>query len=110
MTSGNNGGNDRDKRFCMMTGKSQRLEDLLDFPVDHAFKIMGRTGEIDIQAIMDEIDAIVENAVARDSIQHKESSGGKYTSYTVRVCLIEATELTGIYEYLKKEPTVIYYM
>lgn len=110
MTSGNSGGNDRDKRFCMMTGKSQRLEDLVEFPTDYAFKIMGRTGEIDIESIMNRMESIVETAISRDAVQTKESSGGKYTSYTVRVYLIEATELTGVYDLLKEEPTVIYHM
>ena len=110
MTSGNNGGNDRDKRFCMMTGKYQSLEDLVAFPTDYAFKIMGRTGEIDIESIMDRMDSIVQNTISRDTVQAKESSGGKYASYTVRVYLVEAAELTGVYDYLKDEPTVIYYM
>ena len=110
MTSGNNGGNDRDKRFCMMTGKSQRLEDLVEFPADFAFKIMGRTGEIDIEAVMDRMASMVESTIPRDAVQARESSGGKYTSYTVRVYLVEASELTRVYDYLKEEPTVIYYM
>ncbi len=99
-----------EKRFCMMTGKKQSLEDLLSFPVDYNFKIMGKTRELDIEQVLAQIEKLTGREISRDLIQKRPSREGKYTSYSVRVFLRESTELTAIYAMLKAEKAVVYYL
>ena len=99
-----------EKHFCMMTGKKQSLEDLLSFPLDYNFKIMGKTTELDIEKILVRIEALTGRKVSRELIRKRPSRGGKYTSYSVRVFLEKPTELTAIYSLLKDEDPVVYYL
>lgn len=107
---GNNGQDGKEGNFCMMTGKKQKLEDLVSFPTDYRFKIMGRTGELDIDHIIGQMEAICEGSIDRNVVEIRESSGGTYTSYTVPVHLTEAAQLTAVYEMLSKEEKVKYYL
>lgn len=102
-------GND-EGNYCMMTGKKQKLEDLLDFPTDHRFKIMGVSDELDIDAVIEQMEAICGEMVDRDAMEVRESSGGKYTSYTVPIRLNSPVELNGVYTLLKDTEQVKYYL
>ncbi|BBB33517.1 conserved hypothetical protein [Thermotomaculum hydrothermale] len=112
-----NKGNGKDKAFqqnyCILTGKKQSLDDLIDFPCDYTFKIMGKADILIIEEVVKEMEKIIEREINRSLISLKESSGGKYNSYTVRVFLKEADELKRIYEYLKTlkdQSTIAYYL
>ncbi|NOY22232.1 MAG: DUF493 domain-containing protein [Acidobacteria bacterium] len=99
-----------EKSFCMMTGKKQSIEDLVSFPVDYNFKIMGKTLELDIELLLRRIEAITGRKISRELIRARPSREGKYTSYSVRVFLQEADELTAVYAMLKAENSVVYYV
>ena len=107
---GANGQDGKKGNFCMMTGKKQRLEDLVSFPTDYRFKIMGRKGDLDIEAIIVTMESICEETVDRERVEARESSGGTYTSYTVPVHLTDASRLTAVYDMLSKQPHIKYYL
>ncbi len=108
--SNNGNGADPEKNFCMMTGKKQSIEDLVSFPVDYNFKIMGKTGEFNVELLLEKIEAVTGRPISRELIRTKSSKKGKYTSYSIRVFLQEEAELTSIYAMLKAEDSVIYYL
>ncbi|RLE18621.1 MAG: hypothetical protein DRJ08_05700 [Acidobacteria bacterium] len=99
-----------EKNFCMMTGKKQSMEDLVSFPVDYNFKIMGKTTELNIESLLARVEALIEREISRELVRARPSKGGKYTSYSVRVFLRDAEEMTAIYAMLKAENTVVYYL
>ncbi len=111
----NNNGKDRafQQNYCILTGKKQSLDELIDFPVDYCFKIMGKSDVLIIEDVIKEMENIIDRDINRDLVEKKESSGGKYFSYTVRVFLKEAEELKRIYQYLKTlkdNSTIAYYL
>ncbi|NOZ13047.1 MAG: DUF493 domain-containing protein [Acidobacteria bacterium] len=99
-----------EKRFCMMTGKKQSIEDLVSFPADYNFKIMGKTRELDIERVLTQMEALTGRKISRELLRKRASREGKYTSYSVRVFLHGAEELTAIYAMLKAEESVVYYL
>ena len=103
-------GTTAEKRFCMMTGKKQSIEDLVSFPVDYKFKIMGKSRELDIESLLLRIETLTGRTVSRELVRARPSREGKYTSYSVQVFLQEADELTAIYAMLKNEESVVYYL
>ena len=108
--SHNGNGTKAEKHFCTMTGKKQSIEDLVSFPVDYNFKIMGKTLELNIELLLAQIEALIGRGISRELIREKPSREGKYTSYSVQVFLKKADELTAIYALLKAESSVIYYL
>lgn len=108
--SNNENGTDVEKRFCVMTGKKQSIEDLVSFPTDYNFKIMGKTLELNIELLLVKIEALIGRDVSRELVRARPSREGKYTSYSVRVFLKEADELTAVYALLKAEKPVLYYL
>ena len=99
-----------DGNFCMMTGKKQKLEDMVAFPTDYRFKVMGKTGVLEIELVVQTMETICGATIDRDAIEVRESSGGTYTSYTVPVWLEEAAHLTAIYDMLSKHDHIKYYL
>ncbi|PJB79607.1 MAG: hypothetical protein CO090_05005 [Acidobacteria bacterium CG_4_9_14_3_um_filter_49_7] len=108
--SNNGNGDDPEKKFCMMTGKKQSIEDLVSFPVDYNFKIMGKTQELNIDLLLKQIAEVTGREISRELVRERPSREGKYTSYSVRVFLQGAAELTAIYAMLKAEESVVYYL
>jgi len=113
----NNNGNGKDsvfqQNYCILTGKKQSLDEMIDFPCDYTFKVMGKSDILIIEDVIKKMEEIIEREINRELISLKESSGGKYNSYTIRVFLKEAEELKKIYEYLKTlkdNSTIAYYL
>jgi hypothetical protein len=82
-------------------------ETLLEFPCDYAIKAMGLSS--------DELDLIVVNIVskhvdnlAEDAVSTKESSGGKYTSISVKIRAISKEQLDDIYRELSGHHLIKY--
>jgi putative lipoic acid-binding regulatory protein len=97
-----------EKRFCSITGKKQSLDDLIDFPTDYSIKFMGLSEKIVLEDILKKIKDIVGQEVAKESVKIRQSSKGKYTSYTVKVYLKDADMLKSLYSMLKCDETVAY--
>ncbi len=115
MHNDNSNGKDNafQKNYCILTGKKQSLDEMIDFPCDYTFKVMGKADVLNIEDVVSKMEEIIKREINRDLISLKESSGGKYNSYTIRVFLKEAEELKRIYEYLKSlkdNNTVAYYL
>lgn len=117
MSENNNNGKDKhtvfQQNYCILTGKKQSLDEMIDFPCDYTFKVMGKAELLVIEEVVSKMEEIIEREINRDLISMKESSGGKYNSYTIRVFLKEAEELKRIYEYLKTlkdNKTIAYYL
>ncbi len=113
----NSNGNGKDtvfqQNYCILTGKKQSLDEMIDFPCDYTFKVMGKADILVIEDVIKKMEEIIEREINRELISLKESSGGKYNSYTIRVFLKEAEELKKIYQYLKSlkdNSTVAYYL
>lgn len=109
-SNGNQDENGMEKQFCMLTGKKQSLADLIDFPADYTFKIMGKTRELVIDDVIAQMEEVIGRTIMRNDIRVRPSKGDKYTSYSVHVLLQTAEELTAIYSLLQKETAVIYYL
>jgi putative lipoic acid-binding regulatory protein len=86
------------------------MEELMKFPTDYEFKIMGKSDELRIEEIVKEIELIIENIIPDGSVRNRESSGKKYTSYSVKVYLEEYGHLKRIYEVLKGNKSIKYYL
>ena len=117
MSDKNNGENKKDnvfqKIYCILTGKNQSLDEMIDFPCDYTFKVMGKSDTLVIEDVLKKMEEIIEREINRDLVSLRESSGGKYNSYTIKVFLKEAEELKKIYEYLKTlkdNSTIAYYL
>ena len=99
-----------EKRFCSITGKKQSLEDMLEFPVDHGFKIIGLSDKLIIESVVKKIEKITGKPVNQGLITQNKSSKGKYSSYTVRVFVETAELLKDIYKMLEEDKTIAYKM
>ncbi len=99
-----------EKRFCIMTGKKQSIEDLVSFPVDYGFRIMGKTRELDIEKLLTKIETVIGREISRELVRARSSREGTYTSYSVRIFLKEAKELSAVYGVLKENRAVVYYL
>lgn len=86
------------------------LKDFLDFPTEYEFKIMGKTENLVITEIVKKIEDIIKKHINEENIRKKESSAGKYTSYSVKVSLDTYEQLEEIYKTLKAQKEVIYYL
>lgn len=82
-----------------------RLERLLEFPVDFPIKVMGRRVEGFAQAISD---LVREHVPEFDpaTIELRSSSGGNYLSLTVVVRLHSRAQLQALHEALSRHPLV----
>ncbi|MFZ9678015.1 MAG: YbeD family protein [Quisquiliibacterium sp.] len=82
-----------------------RLEQLLEFPVDFPLKIMGRRVDEFAQTISD---LILEHTPDFDpaSVQLRVSSKGTYLSLTAVVRLHSRAQLEGLYNALSAHPLV----
>ena len=86
-------------------GVFDRLEQLLEFPVDFPLKIMGRRVDGFAQAISD---LVREHVPGFDpaTMELRSSSQGTYLSLTVVVRLDSRAQLQALYEALSAHPLV----
>jgi len=82
-----------------------RLEQLLDFPVDFPLKIMGRRVDGFAQAIADLVREHVED-FDPGTMELRSSSQGNYLSLTVVVRLRSRAQLEALYNALTAHPMV----
>ncbi len=97
-----------EKRFCSITGKKQSLDDLIDFPTDYSIKFMGLSDKIVLENVLKKIEEIISKTIEDDAVKVRQSSKGKYTSYTVKVYLENADILKRLYAMLKEDETIAY--
>lgn len=97
-----------EKKFCSLTGKKQGLEDLIDFPTDFSLKFMGLTETIILENVLKKIEEISKQNIAKENIKIKQSSKGKYTSYTVKLYLKDSETLKSLYKMLKEDKSIAY--
>lgn len=82
-----------------------RLERLLEFPVDFPIKVMGRRVDGFAQAISDLVREHVSDFDPA-TIELRSSSGGNYLSLTVVVRLHSRAQLQALHEALSAHPLV----
>jgi putative lipoic acid-binding regulatory protein len=90
--------------------KNSTFKDLINFPVDYEFKIIGKSDRLDIEYIAGQIEEIIKRNLSREGIRKRESTKKTYSSYSVKVYLEEYNELEKIYEFLKSQETISYYL
>ena len=90
--------------------EKSNLKDLINFPVDYEFKIIGKSDKLDIEYIAGQIEFIIKRNLPGEGIRKRESSKKTYISYSVKVYLEEYNELEKIYEFLKSQETISYYL
>lgn len=82
-----------------------RLERLLEFPVDFPLKVMGRRVEGFAQSISDLVREHVPDFDPA-TMELRSSSGGNYLSLTVIVRLHSRAQLQSLHEALSRHPLV----
>ena len=92
------------------SNENKGLKDLLSFPVDYNFKIMGKADTINIKNILEKIETIIKKTIKKEAVTLKESSKQKYKSYSVQIHLENYNQLEDIYTFLKSEESVLYYL
>ena len=90
--------------------KKSNLKDLINFPVDYEFKIIGKSDILNIEYIAGQIEIIINRILSRKDIRKRESTKKTYSSYSVKVYLEEYNELEKIYEFLKSQKSISYYL
>jgi hypothetical protein len=85
----------------------QQPETLLEFPCEYAVKAMGITSdELEI-AVIDIVKRHVET-LAENAVSLKQSSGGKYTSVTIKFTATSKQQLDAIYQELSHHSLIKY--
>jgi putative lipoic acid-binding regulatory protein len=87
------------------SGAFDRIEQLLEFPVDFPIKVMGKRADGFAQAVA----ALVRQHVAGfdpATLELRSSSGGAYLSVTVNVKVCSRAQLEGLYRALAEHPMV----
>jgi putative lipoic acid-binding regulatory protein len=87
------------------TGVWDRLERLLDFPVDFPIKVMGRNVEGFAQQV---VDLVLAHQPDFDParVEMRASSGGQWISLTVLVRVSSRTQLEALYKDLAGHPLI----
>jgi putative lipoic acid-binding regulatory protein len=82
---------------------------LIDYPTDYPFKVIGGSGqdfELHVRTLMGQ--AVPGVAIGEATV--RPSSGGKYLSVTLDVRLESEEQRRAIYEALKIDSRVVYYL
>jgi putative lipoic acid-binding regulatory protein len=82
-----------------------RLEQLLEFPVDFPIKVMGRRTDEFARSIVDRVLAHQPD-FDPSRIEMRASSGGAWLSLTVVVRAVSRAQLQALYEDLARHPLV----
>lgn len=90
--------------------EKSNLKDLVKFPVDYEFKIIGKSDKLDIEYIAGQIELITSRNFSREGIRKRESTKKTYSSYSVKIYLEEYNELQHIYEFFKSQESISYYL
>ncbi len=90
--------------------EKSNLKDLVKFPIDYEFKIIGKADILDIDYIAKELQLIINRDLSREGIKKRESSKKTYISYSVKIYLEEYNELEKIYAFLKSQESISYYL
>jgi putative lipoic acid-binding regulatory protein len=91
-------------------GTTEGQTPVIEYPTVYAFKVMGLQSEGFYDYVRLLFGRILGMEVARDSISEQASSKGKYLSLTVSVYLTSEEQRRGIYEALRKEERIVYYL
>lgn len=89
----------------MQAGVWDRLEQLLDFPVDFPIKVMGRRTDDFARSIVDRVIAHQPD-FDPSRVEMRASSGGAWLSLTVVVRARSRAQLQALYEDLAAHPLV----
>ncbi|NTX08002.1 DUF493 domain-containing protein [Myxococcus sp. CA051A] len=83
---------------------------LIEYPAVYTFKVMGLQGPGFAEHVRDLFRKMMGSEISPDSIHEQPSSKGKYLSLSVSVYLLSEEQRRSIYEQLKKDPRVVYYL
>jgi putative lipoic acid-binding regulatory protein len=83
-----------------MTDKDYNPEELLEFPCEYQFKVIGAAGDDFRHAVVTTVDS--HSPVVTDAIKCRPSAQGKYQSVSILVTLHNYQQLTRIYADLKQ--------
>lgn len=89
----------------MEAGVWDRLEQLLDFPVDFPIKVMGRRTDEFAREVIDRVLAHQPD-FDPSGVEMRASSGGAWLSLTVVVSAQSRAQLQALYEDLARHPLV----
>lgn len=83
---------------------------LIEYPSVYTFKVMGLQGPGFPEHVRELFRKMMGTEISPDSIREQPSSKGKYVSLSVSVYLLSEEQRRSIYEHLKKDPRVVYYL
>lgn len=84
-----------------------RFNEALEFPCDQHMRIIVENNDNEPQHLVDVINSYFKDRITtHDILDSRQSSNGKYVSYTVRIRFQSALELETLYENLAKESFV----
>ncbi len=89
-------------------GKGLPAAPVLEYPLDYAFKVMGHSAD----DFPDHAERLVARAAGVEArvATVRSSAGRKYLSVTVSVRLESEAQRRAVYEALRADPRVVYYL
>ncbi len=95
--------------MTLTDGSGNPVAPVLDYPLDYTFKIMGLAADDFPEHARRLVAAVVGEAPA-ERVAVRPSSGGKYHSVSVSVTLVSEEQRRGVYESLRADERVVYYL
>jgi putative lipoic acid-binding regulatory protein len=86
---------------------AEQSESLIEFPCDFEIKAMGPTSD-DFDAIVVDIIRRHVDDIKEGAVSSKQSSGGKFTSVTVKIYVTSKAQLDEIYQDLGAHEQIKY--
>ncbi len=90
-------------------GNGRPTAPALDYPLDYTFKIMGLAADDFPEHARRLVAGVVGDAPA-ERVSVRASSQGKYHSVSVVVTLVSEEQRRGVYEALRGDARVVYYL
>ncbi len=88
----------------------QDKKPLIEYPTVYTFKVMGRQAPDFMDYVRNLFRGLMGTDISPDSIQEQPSSKGTYVSLTVAVYLLSEEHRRSIYERLRQESRIVYYL
>ncbi|ATB32551.1 HP0495 family protein [Melittangium boletus] len=88
----------------------QEKKPLIEYPTVYTFKVMGRQAPDFVDYVRGLFRVLMGTEISPDSIQEQPSSKGTYVSLSVSVYLLSEEHRRSIYERLRQESRIVYYL